>query len=335
VRILADAALAAGPRARHAPRVRPFRFALATVTGLVFAACGARSSLPVPPEGPPEGDAGVELPDAGLDAPPDAPPDVTIPSDCADAGVTYVYLVSESNELYAFYPPDLSVMDHGTIGCEDPSVATPYSMAVDRLGFAYVVFTDGNLFEVNLLDASCTPTTFAPDQQGFLQFGMGFSKDADGGVDTLYVTDISEATGPAGQPIPSKGLASIDVQSFTLSPIGPYTNASTPIVAMELTGTGDGRLYGYALNDPGSGGRIIEIDKTSANVISETPLAAGDQDSALAFAFWGGDFYVFTSPGGANGTTITRYRPADGTEVQVGTIDDVVVGAGVSTCAPE
>ena len=313
--------------------VQALRFVFAAALGLAFGACGARSGLDVPPEV----DAGhTERVDGGVDAPADAPPDVgldaTIPTDCADAGITYVYLVSASNELYAFYPPDQSIVDRGSIGCEDPSVATPYSMAVDRLGFASVLFSDGNLFRVNLLDATCVGTTFAPDQQGFDQFGMGFSKDADGGVDTLYVTDIRYGDGGVG--LPSKGLAQIDVQSFVLSPIGPYTNSTAPIVAMELTGTGDGRLFGYALNDPGSGGRVIGIDKGTAAILSETPLAAGDQSSALAFAFWGGDFYVFTAPG-SGPTTITRYRPADGSETPVGTINDVVVGAGVSTCAPE
>jgi hypothetical protein len=302
------------------------------LAGLSFGACGARTGLPVPPEP----DAGTIAPhDAGHeelpDAPPDAPPDVTIPNDCADAGVTFVYLVSENNELYAFYPPDLSVMDRGTISCE-PGSATPYSMAVDRVGFAYVVFDDGNLFKVNLLDASCQPTTFAPNQHQFFDFGMGFSKDADGGVDTLYVTDIPYQNNVS---LPSKGLATIDVQSFVLSPVGAYQGASTAIYAMELTGTGDGRLYGYALNNAGTGGRVIAIDKSDAHVLSETPLSAGDQSSALAFAFWGGDFYVFTAPSNMSATTITRYRPADGSEVQVGTINDVIVGAGVSTCAPE
>jgi hypothetical protein len=312
-------------------RVRTIAFVAAAAAGLAIGACGARSTRPVDES---SGGGAVGRQDAGADSPPDALPDalpdVTIPSDCADAGITFVYLVSSSNTLYAFYPPDLSVSARGVISCNPKNQASPFSMAVDRVGFAYVVFTDGNLYKVNLLDASCEPTPFVPGQLGFTTFGMGFSRIADGGVDTLYVSQIDDTQ----TAVPSKGLASIDVGSFALMPIGPYQDTSSPIYAMELTGTGDGRLFGYALNQ-GPGGRVIGIDTTDAVVISETPLAAGDQSSALAFAFWGGDFYVFTSPGGAGATTITRYRPADGTEVPVGTIGDVIVGAGVSTCAPE
>ena len=54
---------------------------------------------------------------------------------------------------------------------------------------------------------------------------------------------------------------------------------------------------------------------------------------AFAFAYWGGDFYIFTAP--LNGkTTITRYRPTDGTLKVVGSVPQAVVGAGVSTCTP-
>jgi hypothetical protein len=34
------------------------------------------------------------------------------------------------------------------------------------------------------------------------------------------------------------------------------------------------------------------------------------------------------------GTTVTRYRPADGTTVPVSALTETIVGAGVSTCAP-
>jgi hypothetical protein len=59
------------------------------------------------------------------------------------------------------------------------------------------------------------------------------------------------------------------------------------------------------------------------------PLPTGG-GSALAFAYWGGDFYIFTSDGGS--TTVTRYDPGDGDVQVVATLSRTVVGAGVSTC---
>ena len=53
---------------------------------------------------------------------------------------------------------------------------------------------------------------------------------------------------------------------------------------------------------------------------------------ALAFAFWGGDFWIFTSPGGS--TTVTKYDPLTQGETAVTTLGSTIVGAGVSTCAP-
>jgi hypothetical protein len=43
---------------------------------------------------------------------------------------------------------------------------------------------------------------------------------------------------------------------------------------------------------------------------------------------------VFTSPDG-NGSVVTRYRPSDGSVTEVTKLTNVIVGAGVSTCAPQ
>jgi hypothetical protein len=63
-------------------------------------------------------------------------------------------------------------------------------------------------------------------------------------------------------------------------------------------------------------------------------LPGVDIAGGWAFAFWGGDFYTFTAPGDTS-TVVQRFRPSDGTVVQVASLSLVVVGAGVSTCAPQ
>jgi hypothetical protein len=58
-----------------------------------------------------------------------------------------------------------------------------------------------------------------------------------------------------------------------------------------------------------------------------------DIGSAWAFAFWGGDFWLFTAPGVAS--RVDRYRPSDGSTVTMkSNVGFNIVGAGVSTCAP-
>ena len=42
------------------------------------------------------------------------------------------------------------------------------------------------------------------------------------------------------------------------------------------------------------------MNKTTAQVIAKSDLTIARTNDAFAFAFWGGDFWIFTSPGGAS-----------------------------------
>ena len=315
---------------------------------VVVAACGSRTGLLVPLDfeagGDAKGDSSVihhidAMPDEDaldeeealppLDVRP-PPPDVAIPSDCVDAGSTLIYLIASDNNLYSFYPPTAAFTRIGTIACPDPQGSNPFSMAVDRKGIAYIVFQSGELYRVSTANAACVPTGFAVSQQGFPStFGMGFSQDTNDTGETLYVA--SDALGSQ----PSQ-LATIDVTNgYTLNII----NAFNPNINMaELTGTGSGGLFGFWDTDPlgmqsGPNSAIVQIDKTTAQVTNSSPLPGLTQGSGWAFAFWGGDFYTFTAPGGS--TVVTRFNPNDGSIVQVAQTPDEIVGAGVSTCAPQ
>jgi hypothetical protein len=57
-------------------------------------------------------------------------------------------------------------------------------------------------------------------------------------------------------------------------------------------------------------------------------LSGSPAPDVQAFAFWGGDFYIFVAG------DVWRFRPSDGSTLQIAHTDDVVVAAGVSTCAP-
>ncbi len=94
---------------------------------------------------------------------------------------------------------------------------------------------------------------------------------------------------------------------------------------------GAGDLVAFYATTTGSA--IAQIDTSTAQSIGQTTLPGVYQNGSYAFAVWGGDFYTFT--GDPAGTVVTRFRPTDGSIVQVAQIADVIVGAGVSTCAPE
>jgi hypothetical protein len=324
---------------------------------LLLLACGSRTGLLIDEEletpptdggGPRDGgtrrDGSIrdasEEPLPLIDATPR--PDV-VRNDCPDAAATLIYVVTEQNELYSFYPTTATFTQIGLLAC--PSAGgNPFSMAVDRKGTAYVVFQDviqspngtqpgpgdGELFRVSTATGACIKEPFQQGQQGVYTFGMGFASDTNGPNETLFIAtdNLDNQTAPAS-------LGTINVTSFALSILGPF---APPIKNAELTGTGDGRLFAfYAVGAEQSppDSAIGEIDKTTGKVIAETPLPGLAQGQAWAFGFWGGDFYTFTSPQGATGSTVTRVRPSDGSVTTVGSLGSNIVGAGVSTCAPE
>ena len=236
---------------------------------------------------------------------------------CSEAA-KLIYIIGQNNNLYSFHPPTLDLKPIGVIDCPTGgSGATPFSMAVDRQGTAWILFNDGNIFHVDTLTASCSATGYQPGQQGWSTFGMGFVSDTVGSeAETLYVAEYFGA-----------GIGKIDPQELTLSVVAPFDAINT---AAELTGTGDSRLYGFFQGSPII---IAEIDKSNGHIISQAPQPTVNIGSGWAFAFWGGDFYLFTSPTGDS--QIDRYRPSDGTTTTVLTnIGDNIVGAGVSTCTP-
>lgn len=297
-------------------------------------ACGGRTGLssPVTADAAPPHDAGSDavVVDSGVDAieedvadvqPLDIViPDGPVPFDCVDAGITYIYVITEQNELFSFYPPTLAFTKIGNIACPSNG-ATPFSMAVTRTGTAYSVFTDGHLFQLSTANASCKPTSFVADQHNFPTFGMGFAGQLDAG-DTLYVANSDVAA--------NESLGTIDTNTFVLSPIGKFDML---VGRCELTGTGDGRLFGLCMPLGGPGSALVQIDPATAHIMTYTHLNTGNSNAAFAYAFWGGDFWLFTSPGGAS--TVTLFDPVAQTETAVATFGSTIVGAGVSTCAPE
>jgi hypothetical protein len=111
--------------------------------------------------------------------------------------------------------------------------------------------------------------------------------------------------------------------------VGPYDKVKA---RAEMTGTGDGKLFAAFKGSPYV---VAEIDKPTANVLSlapQTQINYPPNGSNFAFAFWGGDFWLFVGPGSS--TDVFQYDPTKGTTIKVSSEAFEIVGAGVSTCAP-
>ncbi len=335
---------------RSLPAVRRVLFLLLLV------ACGSRTGLLLDGDEftgrPPPLDGGSDLDGSGSNRDGSVPTDGAIPPldarppvdvdrrDCPDADALLVYTITDTKQLQSFNPSTGQFRLIGNIACpagkstQNPSEdATPFSMAVDRKGIAYILFTDERLYRVSALTGACVATSFVPRQSNFRLFGMGFATNTGGPDETLYVAgdDRTYGDGQRG----ARGLARVDPTTFTLTPVGDF---SPTVAQAELTGRGDGRLYAFYDKGTGAAGfaepsYIGEINGQTAQVVGERRFDAVDQGTGWAFAFWGGDFYMFHAPGGT--TTVTRWRPTDDSVREIARTNLKIVGAGVSTCAPQ
>jgi hypothetical protein len=329
-------------------------FVLPLAVAGVAVACGARTGLFLPEEEfvtDAGGDGTIVRKDAAdsdadeaatLDALPPidvTPPPPDAPNPCTDAGSTPIYVITQNNNLMSFDPPSGAFTRIGSISC--PGVSSglaPFSMAVDQNGIAFVVSTSGELFRVSTATALCQATGFVMGQGGFpTTFGMGFVRDPSGMTETLYVAgDIMQGPlNPGGLCTLPSILGGIDPGTLKLDIVGTFR---PHIYCPELTGTAAGDLFAfYAPNQNDMISTAIgQIDKTTGQVVAQSPLPGVEFGYAWAFAFWGGEFYVFTEPNGLlTPSIVTRFRPLDNSIMQVAKADETIVGAGVSTCAPQ
>ena len=239
------------------------------------------------------------------------------------AGSQWIYTVDTTGTFSIFDPQSLTFSDIGPLICFDPMAdARPFSMAVDQSTVAWVEYTSGNIYRVDTTTLACTPTSYQVDPN-LKDFGMGFVFDPSTGLDTLYVAGTTDAAFTMGHN-PST-LGTIAFPSLSLTPVGPIAFG-----APELTGTGDGQLWGFAPSDESvnSVAILAQIDPTNGSVINSYPydsLGTG----GYAMKFWGGSLWIFI------GNTIYQVDRTNGSiQTALTNSPHEVVGAGVSTCAP-
>jgi hypothetical protein len=214
--------------------------------------------------------------------------------------------------------------DKGRLACPASGGAQPFSMSVDRQARAWVVYGNGELFRVDVNTLACSRIAVMSPANAKI-YGMGFVTDVAGGTtDTLYI---------AGNAVSSSFATS---QFGTLSTVAPYAVSlrSQLTGSPELTGTGDARLWAFFpnVNPP----LVSELDKTNGTAVRSFPASAlAGTPNAWAFAFWGGDFWIFLKRSGDPSTIVYRMNGATGAvTTPIPNSGRNIVGAGVSTCAP-
>jgi hypothetical protein len=250
---------------------------------------------------------------------------------CSDAA-KLVYTVDQDGRFSSFNPrtnPPTFIDITPSLKC--PATAgifgvapTPYSMSVDRNAVAWVLYSSGELFRVSTADGSCQRTTFKSNQSGFMLMGMGFVANTKlSTLDTLYVA------GGAG---PDSGgasrLGTLDTGTLAVAPLQQLTGWP------ELTGTALAELWGFYPDT--SPPKVARLNKTTGAEELTYPLATlQGQPAAWAFAFWGGDFWLFLMRVDDTDTTVYRVNGSTGAMSEALThTGRSIVGAGVSTCAP-
>lgn len=267
---------------------------------------------------------------------------------CEVAASDFVYVVDDNNRFLSFAPKNdrgagtsasALFTPIGTMSCPSTRSAYPgfagvgpFSMAVDRHASAWVLYTTGEIFKVSPQDVSCQLTAYQPTQLGWETFGMGYVSDAPGSkTDTLWVGRATVGTNT------DMSMGKIDA-NLTLSRIGAFTGVSH---SPELSGTGNAELYGYFPSNQAGQHIIARINRSDATFDLQYQLPAlpsVDQNYAFAFAHWGGRFYYFINMQLQSGNRVSRvyrYDPATNSSTLI--VDNspyVIVGAGVSTCAP-
>ena len=285
------------------------------------------------------GDSGPKF-DLGVDTGGSTTGGVDTMCPCADK-LDLIYVLSDDRELWTYDPLKNSFAMVGALGC--PTADGTFSMGVGRDGFAWIQTTApvdifgtqyvGDLFRLDVNDpANCTDPGYTPGANDWMQFGMAFvSQSASDPCDNLYGQHWDGVAGSWGEGPGVGKLGVFDPVAMHMNTIG-----ATDYNGAELTGTGDGRLYAFG-GVPDA--KLIQFDKTNAEVLETIPFNNFPLTEAFAFAFWGGDFYFFTLGDGVTSkVTKLDYDDSDGGGKALTVVNNSapirIVGAGVSTCAP-
>jgi hypothetical protein len=210
------------------------------------------------------------------------------------------------------------------------AVRRTFSMAVDRLGFAWVQYLGGELRKVDVTNvANCTDPGYVPGQTGVsqLRHGLRLQQPVRRLRPHLRQHLQRQAEG-------NKDRRLLDHRPPTLRPRQARQDQ------LRRRGHRHRRRPGLPVRrrQPRQAGRGRQGHRHTLSVI---PLPGVELGGAFAFAFFAGDFYFFTDSDNDSTSEVTHidYDDSDNNGKQDLTVVCTtppcsIVGAGVSTCAP-
>ena len=112
--------------------------------------------------------------------------------------------------------------------------------------------------------------------------------------------------------------------------------APISIFSPELTGTGDGELWGFAPGPATASGimTLAQLDPLTGDAITTFTYPDIANNGSWAVKFWGGFLYLFLSNGNHDTAVYQVDRNTGSIATVVANSGREIVGAGVSTCAP-
>jgi hypothetical protein len=216
-------------------------------------------------------------------------------------------------------------------GWPDPGPTTPFSLAVDRSDRAWVHWTSGEIFLVDLMTFDCTTTDYVAGDRGLELGRMTFVADLPRGLtETLYAVGGDWAGLDDAVP----WLYRIDPDSAAVTPLAELVDAER---WPEIAGTGDAELWAYY---PGGLPYVVRLEPSTGVVRERFTLPVPTAETQYrALAPWGGRLYLFQTlvdvSGGSETRQVQRLDPSTGAvEVVVEDFAHRVVAAAASTCAP-
>jgi hypothetical protein len=266
---------------------------------------------------------------------------------CTADGVDLIYVVDESMRFMSFDPrllPGDPFKLIATLSCpvtggsiqQPPGAVIPMSMSVDRDGIGWIEYTSGEVFNLSLTTGACTASGYVKQAGGMDLFGMGFVTDGPNTMtEKLYIAGGGRSAQPNGK------LAHVDTHNAAYTPQQVGTLTAPSDYSPELTGTNEGKLYGFYPILTSGPAYVQEIDKTTGAPIGQKwnlgTTGLGGQIRDWAFAQWGNKFYIFitTEQNGVRNSTVRSIDKATSMyTIEKSNLPYYIPGAGVSTCAP-
>ena len=202
----------------------------------------------------------------------------------------------------------------GTPDCGNSNVQWTMTATRDR---AYIAYTDGTLYVVDLATLACTQTPLQPGQLG-LHSDFGIAVSGAAGAEQLFVYGLPEnATSPI--------LAVSDLTSFVLRKVGEILPAPSPsMYPVNLTADPMGNLYAFSPD-----GTVQQVDPTTGAVRQSVQTGITSMGTWATLATSSGLYlWVQSSVDGYDLATRTRTSDWDAGVLAIG-------GSSVGVCAGE